>query len=53
MQYLKKNKSFIFLILRILKCVTKRECVTSRERKDARGYCTDLNENGMLEANFQ
>ena len=25
---------------RILKCVTKRECVTSRVRKDARGYCT-------------
>ena len=24
---------------RILNCVTKRECVTSRVRKDTRGYC--------------
>ena len=36
----KKNILFLFFeFFRILKCVTKRECVTSRVRKDARGYC--------------
>ena len=35
---LKKN---IIEFFRILKCVTKRECVTSRVRKDARGYCNE------------
>ena len=33
------EKKIFFEFLRILKCVTKRECVTSRVRKDARGYC--------------
>ena len=34
-----KLKFLLFKFFRILKCVTKRECVTSRVRKDARGYC--------------
>ena len=39
MQYLKILKFLYFELLRILKWVTKGECVTSRVRKDARGYC--------------
>ena len=35
MQY-QKNVSEFF---GVLKCVTKRECVTSKVYKDARGYC--------------
>ena len=30
---------FFFEFFRILKCVTKQECVTARMSKDARGYC--------------
>ena len=30
--------------LRILKCVTKRECVTKRVRRFARGYCNSINQ---------
>ena len=33
------KKNFFFEFFRTLKRVTKRECVTSRVRKDARGYC--------------
>ena len=39
---IKKNWIFVFWIFRIPKCVTKREYVTSRVRKDARGDCTYL-----------
>ena len=35
-----KIKILYFEFFRNLKCVTKRECVTSRVRKDVRGYCT-------------
>ena len=31
----KKNYNFY----RVLKCITKRQCVTSRVRKDAKGFC--------------
>ena len=40
MQYLKKLKFLFSEFFKILKCVTKRECVTSRVRKDPRGYCS-------------
>ena len=33
---------------RILKCVTKRECVTSRVRKDSRGYCISISKKKVL-----
>ena len=36
---IKKIKTFIFEFFLILKCVTRRECVTSKVRKDVRGYC--------------
>ena len=36
---IKKVKIFYFGFFRILKCVTKRECVTSKVRKDPRGNC--------------
>ena len=40
----KKNKTFYFYkFFTILKCVTKRECVTSQVRKDTRGYCNCKN----------
>ena len=35
----KKVKIFILWFFRILKCVTKRECVTSKVRRDPRGNC--------------
>ena len=38
-----RHKNFIFEFLRTLKCVTKRECVTSKVRKDVRGNCTFKN----------
>ena len=34
-----KKVIFFFWYFRILKCVTKRECVTSKVRKDPRGNC--------------
>ena len=37
---IKKVKILIFWFFRILKCVTKRECVMSKVRKDPRGNCT-------------
>ena len=37
---IKKVKIFIFLFFRILKYVTKQECLTSKVRKDPRGNCT-------------
>ena len=36
---MQQKKIVAFEFFKILKCVTKRECVTSRVRKDARGYC--------------
>ena len=35
-----KNVIFFFWFFRILKCVTKQECVTSKVGKDPRGYCS-------------
>ena len=36
---IKKVKKNIFWFLWTLKCITKRECVTSKERKDPRVNC--------------
>ena len=35
-------EKIFYLTFRILKCVTKRECVTSKVRKDVRGDCNLL-----------
>ena len=44
MQFREKLKFLVFELFIIFKCVTKRECVTSKLRKDVRGYCSDENQ---------
>ena len=46
-----KNLKFLFFeFSKILKCVTKWEFVTSRVRKDARGYCTQVNDENKVDS---
>ena len=47
-EILQKTIILFLGFFRILKCVTKRECVTSRVRKDSRGYCISISKKKVL-----